>query len=350
MTKETSTGTTADTMLALDELEVHFHATGSRWAWSRKLPPIRAVDGVTLNVARGETAAIVGESGSGKSTVARSILGLIAPTSGSVRFDGIDLRSLSGSALTDFRRSVQLVFQNPYSSLHPRKRIGQIIEEPLEILTTMTRFQRQSKVRELLSEVGLRPEHESAYPSAMSGGQRQRVAIARGIATGARLLVLDEPVSALDVSVRAQVLNLLERLKHELDLTYIFISHDLAVVRGFCDTINVMYSGKLVESGPANEVFERPGHPYTRALISAIPIPDPVVESQRQRIRLEGEPPSTRFPPTGCRFRTRCPLAQQICADVEPPLKSIGQNRLSACHFSREVLQAQETRTGGARR
>lgn len=341
---------TAETLLALNNLAVHFGGAKSRWPRSRQLPPIRAVDDVTLKVAQGETAAIVGESGSGKSTVARSILALIAPTAGSVTFDGVDLRSLTGSALTDFRRSVQLVFQDPYSSLHPRKRIGQIIEEPMEILTPLTRSQRRSKVRELLAEVGLRPEHESAYPSAMSGGQRQRVAIARGIATGARLLVLDEPVSALDVSVRAQVLELLVRLKREMDLTYVFISHDLAVVRGFSDTVNVMYCGKLVESGPANDIFERPGHPYTQALMSAIPIPDPVIESQRPRIRLEGELPSPRFPPTGCRFRTRCPRAQQICADVEPPLAPVGQNRLTACHFAQEVLEEQEAYIGGVGR
>jgi oligopeptide/dipeptide ABC transporter ATP-binding protein len=231
------------------------------------------------------------------------------------------------------------VFQDPYSSLHPRKRIAQILDEPLQMHTDLSRPERRRKVSQLLQEVGLDVEYADSYARELSGGQRQRVAIARAISIGAGLLVLDEPVSALDVSVRQQVLQLLTRLRNELALTYVFISHDLAVVRGFCDTVTVMYLGKIVECGPTEQVFASPAHPYTNALISAVPVPDPEVESRRVRLVLRGELPSPRNPPSGCHFRTRCPIADPLCASVEPVLEPTENGRTVACHFRVEFAR-----------
>jgi oligopeptide transport system ATP-binding protein len=289
---------------------------------------VRAVRGVDLDVRSGETLGVVGESGCGKSTLGRSILRLIEPTSGTVRFRGVDLGTLSGADLRRKRRSMQIIFQDPYSSLNPRMTVNQIIEEPLKLHTKLSTRERRERVLWLLSKVGLTAEQSNRYPHEFSGGQRQRIGIARALATRPRIIIADEPVSALDVSIQAQVINLMEDLQDEFKLSYIFIAHDLSVVRHISDRIAVMYLGHIVEIGPSDMVYRTPTHPYSRALLSAVPRPDPDVA--HDRIRLTGDVPNPIRKPSGCAFRTRCPIARPSCADAVPPLE-IREGRLVAC-------------------
>jgi len=297
---------------------------------SREELYVHAVDGVNLEISRGETVGLVGESGCGKSTLGRLILRLEKPTSGKVFFDGRDLGPLKRNDMKEIRRKMQIIFQDPYSSLNPRKSVRSIIMEPLNIHRIGTRSERLDKVMELMDDVGLRPESVDRYPHEFSGGQRQRIGIARALALNPSLVIADEPVSALDVSIRSQVLNLLEDLQEKYGLTYLFISHDLSVVEHISDRVAVMYLGKIVEIGSKEDIYDRTLHPYTEALMSAVPIPDP--SAKRERIILEGDVPSPINPPSGCRFHPRCWLRIPICSEVEPPLHDEGAGHSAACH------------------
>ncbi|UCH27997.1 MAG: dipeptide ABC transporter ATP-binding protein [Trueperaceae bacterium] len=295
---------------------------------------VSAVEGVSFTLYRGETLALVGESGSGKTTTAMTTLRLTDPTSGEVAFEGNDIFALRGRALRTFRHGAQVVFQDPYSSLDPRMNVRDLISEPMVIQGDGTRQERDDRAAELLELVGLQVADGARFPHQFSGGQRQRIAIARALALHPTLLVCDEPVSALDVSVQAQILNLLRRLQRELELSYLFIAHDLSVVRYIADRVAVMYLGKIVELGSKEEIFEDPKHPYTQALLSASPVPNP--DAERDPITLGGEIPSPVDPPPGCRFHTRCPLAEEVCRKQEPPLRQLSDGQLVACHLAEE--------------
>ncbi|MCX9155443.1 dipeptide ABC transporter ATP-binding protein [Niveibacterium sp. 24ML] len=295
---------------------------------------VRALDGVSFGVMAGRTLAVVGESGCGKSTLARQITMLESPTSGSLTLEGIALADASKTQLAQLRPKVQMVFQNPYASLNPRKRIGSMLEEPLKIHTRLDATERANKAREMMARVGLRPEHYDRYPHMFSGGQRQRIAIARALMTGPRLVVADEPVSALDVSIQAQVLNLLMDLQRDTGVAYVFISHNLAVVEHIADVVMVMYLGRVVEHGPTRAVFEQPRHPYTQALLAATPRLDPA--ARQTRAIAIGEPPSPLAPPPGCAYAGRCPLAQSLCHEQVPLLREVGGHRV-ACHFASDA-------------
>ena len=320
-------------LLEVQDLVMHFPVGGGMF--SKPAGAVKAVDGVSFSVHKGETLGLVGESGCGKTTTGRCILQLERATSGRIVFEGIDLMTLDAAALRAVRRRIQVIFQDPYSSLNPRMTVEQIIAEPLKVHGIVRdRGERELRVRELLGQVGLLPQHGGRYPHQLSGGQRQRVGIARALAMQPSLIVCDEPVSALDVSIQAQIINLLEELQAELGLTYLFIAHDLSVVRHISDRVAVMYLGKLVELADRNALYEAPLHPYTRALLSAVPIPDPKIEAKRERTVLRGEVPSPLNPPSGCVFHPRCPIAVDRCSAEIPPLREIRPGHWAACHLA----------------
>jgi oligopeptide transport system ATP-binding protein len=327
----------AEPILQVRDLVKHFPVrTGV--LFKRTIGQVRAVDGVSFDLNRGETLGVVGESGCGKSTLAQVLMRLEPPTSGTATFEGRDMFAMRGAELRRLRRDVQIVLQDPYTSLNPRMTVGDIVGEPFEIHSDVApRGSRAARVRELLDVVGLNPEHISRYPHQFSGGQRQRIGIARALALRPKVIVCDEPVSALDVSIQAQVMNLLGELQKEFGLSYVFIAHDLSVVRHLSDRVAVMYLGKMVEVGTEEQIYSRPTHPYTQALLSAVPVPDPELRGRRDVIRLTGDVPSPVDPPSGCRFRTRCWKAQDICATEEPALIARGTgDHPSACHFAEE--------------
>ncbi|WP_018347873.1 ABC transporter ATP-binding protein [Longispora albida] len=325
----------AEPILQVSNLVKHFPITRGI-LFQSQVGSVKAVDGVSFELNKGETLGIVGESGCGKSTLAKLIMQLERPTSGSVTFKGQQIFGQSGGELRRTRRNIQMVMQDPYTSLNPRMTVGDIIGEPYEIHPEVApKGDRQRRVQELLELVGLNPEHINRYPHQFSGGQRQRIGIARALALRPEVIVCDEPVSALDVSIQAQVINLLGRLQKEMGLSYVFIAHDLSVVRHISDRVGVMYLGKMVEIGTEQEIYERPTHPYTQALLSAVPVADPTARANREIIRLEGDVPSPANPPSGCRFRTRCWKAQDICATEEPALIDRSADaHPSACHFA----------------
>lgn len=331
--------TAAEPLLEVTDLVKHFPIK-SGVIVEREVAQVRAVDGVSLTLRAGETLGLVGESGCGKSTLCRAILQLTPPTSGSVRFQGQELVGMSRRDLRPIRRQMQMIFQDPYASLNPRKRIGQIIGDPMDLHGIASGAELRRRVQELLDRVGLRPEHFNRFPHEFSGGQRQRIGIARALALQPKLIIADEPVSALDVSVQAQIVNLLKDLQSELGLSYLFVAHDLGVVRHVSDRVAVMYLGKVVENSGTDVLYERPIHPYSNALLSAVPIPDPRRNAARERVVLEGDVPSPTNPPEGCRFHTRCPWNTEICSADEPVLTSYDPGHAAACHHPRNTETA----------
>ena len=323
--------TTGTTLIDVKGLKVHFPIKGG--ILNRTVATVKAVDGVDLFVPRGETLGLVGESGCGKSTTGRAILQLIRPTAGSVSFEGVDLTKLSNDQVRRKRSEMQMIFQDPYGSLDPRFTVGQIISEPLENFKRGNQKEVRDEVGHLLEVVGLNPYYVNRFPHEFSGGQRQRIGIARALALHPKLVIADEPVSALDVSIQAQVLNLLKDLQEKFGLTYLFVAHNLSVVKHISDRVAVMYLGRVAELADSEELYKLPLHPYTQALLSAIPVPDPEIESRRKRIILEGDVPSPVNPPSGCNFHPRCWKAQQICREVIPPLEAKQPNHYAACHF-----------------
>ena len=319
-------------LLSVRDLTKHFPIK-SGFIFKKNKAYVHAVDGVSFDIYKGETLGLVGESGCGKSTTGRTVLQLYEPTSGSVIFDGKDLPKLKGAELRGVRKDLQMIFQDPYASLNPRMTVGQIVGEPMLIHGTCTGETRTQKVKELLNLVGLNPAFINRYPHEFSGGQRQRIGIARALALEPKLIVCDEPISALDVSIQAQVVNLLEDLQKEMGLTYLFIAHDLSMVRHISNRIAVMYLGIIIELAERNELYKNPLHPYSQALLSAVPYPDPEIEENRRRIILEGDVPSPVNPPSGCRFRTRCRFAKEICAKERPEFKEVSPGHFVACHL-----------------
>jgi oligopeptide/dipeptide ABC transporter ATP-binding protein len=337
MVDSVGTAVASDTLIEVQDLKMHFPLTQGI-IFQRVVGHVRAVDGISFSIERGKTLGLVGESGSGKTTIGRTIIRLYKPTEGKILFNNQNLALLSGEPLRQMRQNIQMVFQDPYASLNPRFTIGSLIAEPMHIYRLGSAQEIREKTEELLRVVGLRPEYIDRYPHEFSGGQRQRIVVARALSINPQFIIADEPVSALDVSVRAQVLNLLQRLQRQFNLTYLFVSHDLSVVRHVADRIAVMYLGKIVELADRDELYTAPKHPYTKALLSAVPIPDPKVERRRQRIILSGDLPSPINIPKGCRFHTRCPMAQSICREVEPAFEAKeGREHYAACHFSEKV-------------
>jgi oligopeptide/dipeptide ABC transporter ATP-binding protein len=337
VTEQTTTVPSEPPLLEITDLQKYFPVKSSGVV-RRTIGQVQAVDGVSFKVEKGSSLGLVGESGCGKTTTGRVITRLYDPTAGSMKFEGHEIGHLSARQMMPYRREIQLIFQDPYSSLNPRHTVGTIVGTPMIVHKAVPKRQVISRVQDLLETVGLNPEHYNRYPSEFSGGQRQRIGIARALALNPKLIVADEPVSALDVSIQAQVINLLQDLQKEFGIAFLFIAHDLAIVRHFCPDVAVMYLGKIVEIGDRDSLYNAPHHPYTQALLSAAPdVKQAAIGGRRERIRLQGDVPSPINPPSGCRFRTRCWKAQDICAAEEPPLLEVG-GRLVACHFA-EPLQ-----------
>ena len=327
---------TNETLLHVDDLQMHFPIY--RGVFQRQVGAVRAVDGVSFDVKRGETLGLVGESGCGKSTTGRTILQLYKPTAGNVVFDGTDLMKLKGEQMRQMRRRMQMIFQDPYASLNPRMTVAQLVGEPLIVHNAATGAEIVERVAHLLEIVNLNPAFATRYPHEFSGGQRQRIGIARALALQPSFIICDEPISALDVSIQAQVVNLLEELQEQFNLTYLFIAHDLSMVKHISDRVAVMYLGVIVELASRDELYAKPLHPYTQALLSAVPIPDPIADAKRKRTILQGDVPSPANPPSGCRFRTRCPIAEAVCAETRPEFREIRPGHFVACFFAERFL------------
>jgi len=325
-----------EVLLHVDDLKMHFPIY--RGVFQRQVGAVRAVDGVSFDVKRGETLGLVGESGCGKSTTGRTILQLYKPTSGAVTFDGTNLVTLKGEQMRQMRRKMQMIFQDPYASLNPRMTVAQLVGEPLMVHSAATGAEITERVAHLLELVNLNPAFATRYPHEFSGGQRQRIGVARALALQPSFIICDEPISALDVSIQAQVVNLLEELQEQFNLTYLFIAHDLSMVKHISDRVAVMYLGVIVELATRDELYAKPLHPYTQALLSAVPIPDPVADAKRKRTILQGDVPSPANPPSGCRFRTRCPIAEAVCAETRPEFREIRPGHFVACFFAERFL------------
>jgi oligopeptide transport system ATP-binding protein len=325
--------TSNNILLSVNNLVKHFPITQGI-IFQKQVAAVHAVDDLSFNIRRGETLGLVGESGCGKSTTGRTILQLYRPTSGSVVFDGVDLVALKGEDLRKMRKKMQMIFQDPYASLNPRMTVGEIIGEPLVVHKVANSKEITERVEQLLELVGLNPAFSNRYPHEFSGGQRQRIGVARALSLQPSFIICDEPISALDVSIQAQVVNLLEDLQSQFNLTYLFVAHDLSMVRHISDRVAVMYLGVIVELASRDEVYYKPLHPYTQALLSAVPIPDPVADAKRKRTILQGDVPSPVNPPSGCRFRTRCPIAESICAESRPEFRELKPDHFVACHFA----------------